>query len=86
MKMVNQTFLGDKQPPLHIELISGIKEKPFDGFLKSNGTIAFKIMFLGYLMWIFIEELPRQLRETRNHGLDLNAPGDAGEKKNEKKN
>ena len=44
-------------------------------FLKSekgSGTkcMAFKIMFLGYRLWIFIEELPRHLRETRNWKLE----------------
>jgi len=32
--------------------------------------MAFKIMFLGYRFWIFIEELPRHLRETRNWKLE----------------
>ena len=27
-------------------------------------------MFLGYLLWIFIEEMPRHLRETRNWKLE----------------
>ena len=39
---------------------------------KGSGAkcMAFKIMFLGYRLWIFIEELPRHLRETRNWKLE----------------
>ena len=44
-------------------------------FLKSEKgsgakCMALKIMFLSYRLWIFIEELPRHLRKTRNWKLE----------------
>jgi len=32
--------------------------------------IEFTIIFLGYLLWIFTEKLPRYVRETRNWKLE----------------